>query len=133
MFGIKSDRMEDLNITFHFKGDLKELSRLEQVDCCILLANLLDNAVEANAKTNKDGYITLIGRKTENLLYMEMRNPSAEKLQKEGQRILSTKKTDTPSGIGLENVSAVVTKYHGECRCFTENGEFVFQLLLPLS
>lgn len=133
MIGIKSDRMEDLNITFHFKGDLKELSRMEQVDCCILLANLLDNAIEANMKTDKARYIALIGRRTENLLYMEMRNPSAEKLQKEGHRILSTKKTDTPSGIGLENVSAVVTKYHGECRCFTENGEFVFQLLLPLS
>ena len=67
----------------------------------------------------------------EKLLYMEMRNPTTENLQKEGNRILSTKKTDAPSGIGLENVDAIVRKYHGECRCFTEKNEFVFQLLLP--
>ena len=57
--------------------------------------------------------------------------PTTENLQKEGNRILSTKKTDAPSGIGLENVDAIVRKYHGECRCFTEKSEFVFQLLLP--
>ena len=131
MIGIKSELMEDLQITFHFTGNLGALNRLEQVDCCILLSNLLDNAIEANRKTNGARRITLVSRQTEKLLYMEMRNPTTENLQKEGNRILSTKKTDAPSGIGLENVDAIVRKYHGECRCFLEKNEFVFQLLLP--
>ena len=131
MIGIKSELMEDLQITFHFTGNLKALNRLEQVDCCILLSNLLDNAIEANRKINDARHITLVSRQTEKLLYMEMRNPTSENLQKEGNRILSTKKTDAPSGIGLENVDAIVRKYHGECRCFLEKNEFVFQLLLP--
>ncbi len=131
MIGIKSELMEDLQITFHFTGNLGTLNRLEQVDCCILLSNLLDNAIEANRKINGARHITLVSRQTEKLLYMEMRNPTAENLQKEGNRILSTKKTDAPSGIGLENVDSIVRKYHGECRCFTEKSEFVFQLLLP--
>ena len=131
MIGIKSEQMEDLGITFRFTGNLVALNRLEQVDCCILLSNLLDNAMEANAKIKDNRYITLISRQTENLLYIEMKNPSTETLQKEGNRILSTKKTDAPSGIGLENVDAIVRKYHGECRIFIESGEFVFQMLLP--
>ncbi len=131
MIGIKSEQMDDFNISFHFSGNLKELNRFEQVDCCILLSNLLDNAIEANRKINDARHITLVSRQTEKLLYMEMRNPTSENLQKEGNRILSTKKTDTLSGIGLENVNAIVQKYHGECRCFLEKNEFVFQMLLP--
>lgn len=132
MIGIKSEQMDDLKIAFHFTGNLKALNRLEQVDCCILLSNLLDNAMEANTKIKDKRYITLISRQSKTLLYMEMKNPSAEEIQKKGNRVLSTKKTDTPSGIGLENVNAIVSKYHGECQCFMKNNEFVFQMLLPV-
>lgn len=130
MIHLKSENMEDLNIKFHFKGNLNELNVLEQVDCCILLSNLLDNAIEANAKIHENRYITLVSRQTEELFYLEMKNPCKEELRTDGQRILSTKKTDTPCGIGLENIKAIISKYHGECRYFTEDGEYVFQMLL---
>lgn len=122
ILGIKSEQMENLNITFHFKGNLKDLNRLEQVDCCVLLSNLLDNAIEANSKVTADRHITLLSRRTEKLFYLEMRNPSVEKLCVDGHRVLSTKKTDTPCGIGLENVNAIIQKYNGECKYFTEEG-----------
>lgn len=131
IIGIKSEQMEELNITLHFKGNLSYLNRLERVDCCILLANLLDNAMEANAKLSQNRSITLISRQTENLFYLEIKNPSPEELLTRGSQILSTKKTDAPCGIGLENIKAIVEKYHGECRSFTENNEYVFQMLLP--
>lgn len=130
ILGIKSEQMENLNITFHFKGNLKDLNRLEQVDCCVLLSNLLDNAIEANSKVTADRHITLLSRRTEKLFYLEMRNPSVEKLCVDGHRVLSTKKTDTPCGIGLENVNAIIQKYNGECKYFTEEGTFVFQMLM---
>lgn len=130
ILGIKSEQMENLNITFHFKGNLKDLNRLEQVDCCVLLSNLLDNAIEANSKVTADRHITLLSRRTEKLFYLEMRNPSVEKLCVDGHRVLSTKKTDTPCGIGLENVNAIIKKYNGECKYFTEEGTFVFQMLM---
>lgn len=130
ILGIKSEQMENLNITFHFKGNLKDLNRLEQVDCCVLLSNLLDNAIEANSKVTADRHITLLSRRTEKLFYLEMRNPSVEKLCVDGHRVLSTKRTDTPCGIGLENVNAIIQKYNGECKFFTEEGTFVFQMLM---
>lgn len=130
ILGIKSEQMENLNITFHFKGNLKDLNRLEQVDCCVLLSNLLDNAIEANSKVTADRHITLLSRRTEKLFYLEMRNPSVEKLCVDGHRVLSTKRTDTPCGIGLENVNAIIKKYNGECKYFTEEGTFVFQMLM---
>lgn len=130
ILGIKSEQMENLNITFHFKGNLKDLNRLEQVDCCVLLSNLLDNAIEANSKVTADRHITLLSRRTEKLFYLEMRNPSVEKLCVDGHRVLSTKRTDTPCGIGLENVNAIIKKYNGEYKYFTEEGIFVFQMLM---
>lgn len=130
ILGIKSEQMESLNITFHFKGNLKDLNRLEQVDCCVLLSNLLDNAIEANSKVTADRHITLLSRRTQKLFYLEMRNPTVEKLCVDGHRVLSTKKTDTPCGIGLENVNAIIKKYNGECKYFTEEGIFVFQMLM---
>ncbi len=131
IIGIKSEQLDALDISFRFKGNLTVLNHLNQVDCCILLSNLLDNAIEANSKVNDERYITLLSNQTENLLYMEMRNPSTGDLQKDGHRILSTKKTDAPSGIGLENVYAIIKKYRGEYQIFKENKEFVFQILLP--
>lgn len=130
MIAIKSEQMEQLNITFHFNGNLKELNRLEQVDCCVLLSNLLDNAIEANAKTNQTRYITVISHYTEKLFYMEIKNPSPEELHIENNRVLSSKKTDNPCGIGLLNVKAIIEKYDGECNYFTEDGEYIFQLLM---
>ena len=132
IIGIKSEQMEESDIPFFFKGSLAGLNGLERVDCCILLANLLDNAIEANCKIAKQPGITLIGRCKEKIFYLEMKNPCTEELKRKDNRILSTKKTDVPSGIGLENVNAIVAKYHGECRSFTENGEYIFQLLLPV-
>ena len=132
IIGIKSEQMNENDTSFRFNGNLNGLNTLERVDCCILLANLLDNAIEANKKNTTNNSITLIGHNKEKIFYMEMKNPCRENLKRQEKRILSTKKTDTPSGIGLENVNAIVQKYHGECRSFTENGEYVFQMLLPL-
>ena len=131
IIGIKSEQMEEEDIVLHFKGNLKELNVMEHVDCCILLSNLTDNAIEANKKIKDSRYIAIMSRKTENHFYMEMRNPFADELQKDGERIISTKKSKIPHGIGLENIKAIVQKYQGECRIIAENGEFVFQMLLP--
>lgn len=130
MIAIKSEQMEQLNITFHFNGNLKALNQLEQVDCCILLSNLLDNAIEANEKIDHNRYITLLSHHTGTLLYLEIKNPSPENLRIENNRVISSKKTDNPCGIGLENVKAIIKKYDGECNFFTENGEYIFQLLI---
>lgn len=130
MIAIKSEQMKQFNITFHFNGNLKELNRLEQVDCCVLLSNLLDNAIEANAKTNQNRYITLVSHYTEKLFYMEIKNPSTEELHIENNWVLSNKKTDSPCGIGLLNVKAIIEKYDGACNYFTEDGEYIFQLLM---
>lgn len=132
MITIKSELMENLDITFHFKGDLNELNRLEQADCCILLSNLLDNAIEANAKITKNRYITLLSHYTETLFYMEMKNPAAEELHFKADRLLSGKDSNRTYGIGLENIKAIVEKYNGDCNYFTEAGEYVFQMLIPL-
>lgn len=132
IIGIKSEQMEEDGITFRFNGNLSGLNTLKRVDCCILLANLLDNAIEANKKNVTNCNITLIGRNKEKMFYMEIKNPCCEELKLQDKKIISTKKTDTASGIGLENVNAIVQKYYGECRSFTENGEYVFQMLLPL-
>ena len=96
----------------------------------MLLSNLLDNAIEANEKITKNRYITLLSHNTETLFYMEIKNPSYENLRTENNHVISSKKTDNPCGIGLENIKAIIKKYDGECNFFTENGEYVFQLLM---
>lgn len=51
--------------------------------------------------------------------------------EKEGC-LLTTKRDKDAHGIGTQNMSAVVRKYHGEISARAENGKFVLTLTFPI-
>lgn len=125
----KMNALEENKITLQCKGVLSEFNFMKHVDVCILLSNLIDNAIEANEKVEGFRYISLKAKKTEQLFYLEIRNPMEGKLQLEDHRILTTKEEKDNHGIGLQNVQDIIEKYNGEYHITTENQEYVFQMV----
>lgn len=125
----KMNALEENEITLQCKGELSEFNFMKHVDGCILLSNLIDNAIEANGKVNGSHYISLTAKKTEQLFYLEIKNPMEGKLQQEDHRILTTKEEKEGHGIGLQNVQDIIEKYNGEYHITTDNWEYTIQMV----
>lgn len=128
----KMNGLEENEITLQCKGALSEFNFMKQVDCCILLSNLIDNAIEANEKVEGTRYILLAAKKTEQLFYLEIRNPMEGTLQQEDYRIVTTKEEKDVHGIGLQNVYDIIEKYNGEYHITAENQEYTIQMIFSV-
>ena len=94
-------------------------------DLCIVLGNLLDNAIEATEKleVEKDIFVSLMYRKER--LLIKVRNPYTGDLKKDrAGDYISEKKDRENHGIGLKSVRKVVEKYEGVMEIHTENQIF---------
>ena len=95
-------------------NDLGELPIGEE-DIVILLANLLDNAIEACQKVmESDKMIKFRFLKEENKITISIRNPVQETVKITAGRLETTKKNPEEHGIGMANIQRVVEKYGGE-------------------
>lgn len=95
-------------------NDLGELPIGEE-DIVILLANLLDNAIEACQKVmERDKMIKFRFLKEENKITISIRNPVQETVKITAGRLETTKKNPEEHGIGMANIQRVVEKYGGE-------------------
>ncbi|MGN0495301.1 MAG: GHKL domain-containing protein [Lachnospiraceae bacterium] len=128
----KMDILKEHNITLQCKGEFSNLHFDKQVDGCILLSNLLDNAIEANAKIAGNRYIVIKARTTEQLFYLEIRNPMEGELQQVNNRIVTTKEKKDSHGIGLQNVHEIIEKYNGKYQIETGNQEYIIKMMFPI-
>jgi len=82
-------------------------------DWCVILANLLDNAIEAASRVvvNREIYV-----KIEEVAYgmiLIMRNTFGGELIRAGEELITTKENKEEHGLGYENVKYAVSKYNG--------------------
>ncbi len=83
-------------------------------DICLILGNLLENAVEAAHKAEGEKYIKVKMKYDKNNLLLFVTNSYEGKLIKtKNQRLKSTKPDARNHGIGLSSVYRAVAKYHG--------------------
>ncbi len=127
----KAGEMEESGITLHYKGDMSPLGFMKQADCLILLSNLLDNAIEANAKITGRRYINMRAKKTGGVFYLELSNPMQGKLKRREDKILTTKADSESHGIGLSNVYDIISAYKGEWKTEEKHGEYKIQMMFP--
>ena len=100
------------------------------LDLCVLLGNLLDNAIEACGKLEKEKRrIQLSIKLVKNQLFIRTENPFEGKLKWQGSRLLTQKTDENNHGIGLENVKRVVEKYHGTLEMNAEDQIFRTKIL----
>ena len=101
-------------------------------DLCIILGNLLDNAVEA-ASTLPEGqrHIEVSVSQVKGSLSIVVQNPYSGKIRKNSRgQILTSKHDSMNHGIGLPSVQRSVDKYNGEMLTDYGNGIFRGAVLL---
>ena len=109
-----------------------ELS-VSEIDLCVIIGNLLDNAAEACLKEPDAGkrFIRIyIGRYKE-MLYISVSNSVGGEVKKSGKTYVSTKNSDS-HGFGLMRIDRIAAKYGGYVNRQNENGVFATEIMLPL-
>ena len=132
VLNMKAQEARDNNIEIDFRfEDMSDLA-MEETDICALLFNLLDNAIEANLKIEsiEKRWIKLSGTKQGCMLFINSTNPIGERLQREGERLLTTKVDKRNHGFGMESVKQIIDKYQGVVKIEEEEDVFFLDLVM---
>jgi len=119
------------DIPVNAKAKIPEHAQITDVDLCVIIGNLLDNAIEENKKLPVDGrFIRIyIGQKNTQF-YLAFTNAAGKKKERRGSLFGSTKGVD--HGFGLARVESIVKKYGGLFFADSEDGGFTAEILIPL-
>ena len=102
-----------------------------EIDLCIIMGNLFDNAIEACMALPKEERLIRVYMDMKNTqLYMSFTNTTAQKKQKkEAGRFRTTK--GTGHGYGLVRIDTIVERCHGYISRNSEDGAFTSEFLVP--
>ena len=105
---------------------------ISELDLCVILGNLLDNAIEASLPLpEKDRMIRIYMDIKETHLYISVTNLCAgKKMEKINGKFLSRR--GDGHGFGLIRIDGIVEKYGGYVNRNSEDGAFTTEILLPL-
>ena len=107
-----------------------ELSTAE-IDLCIIIGNLFDNAIEACMALPKEERMIRVYMEMKNtLLYISFTNSTAlQKQKKVNGRFFSSK--GEGHGYGLVRIDTIIDRYQGYISRNSEDGAFTTEVLLP--
>ena len=116
-------KCKDLNIEFIVKISIPPSFIVPNYEMCIVLGNLLENAVEACQKLEINRQIKLVLKPKGEQLILMVRNTFDGDVVFDEEKFVSTKK-DGNGGLGLESVMAVVDCFGEMFRINYDNGFF---------
>ncbi|HBA50093.1 MAG TPA: ATP-binding protein [Lachnospiraceae bacterium] len=119
------------NITVRADAHVPVSLTTSEIDLCIIMGNLFDNAIEACMQLPEEERLIRIYMDMKNTqLYMSFTNTTAQKKQKkEGGRFRTTK--GQGHGYGLVRVDTIVERNQGYINRNSEDGAFTTEILLP--
>jgi len=107
----------------HFSG----FGDIDKTDLCVLVGNLIDNAVEACARVSGERYIHMRFSETANMLKIEVGNSTNDISASD----LKTTKSDKDNhGYGIKSIKAIAQKYEGTAQFKNEKGSFTAIIFL---
>lgn len=100
-------------------------------DLCTVLANILDNAIEATKKLSSNKTIRIDAALRSGFFLMNISNPveNEVKIRKDGT-IKTSKKNQSEHGFGIKNVQKAVKKYGGNVSVTCENKVFSVDIMM---
>ena len=112
-------------------NDLSQI-KMEESDLVVLLSNLLNNAIEAAEKCEKEKVIHIKFIKEYGNIILSVKNHYMKPLIKVDGGFLTTKRHGKNThGVGIKNALKVIDKYQGTYNINTDDNEFSFSVLIP--
>ena len=121
------------NIPFQVRADLPAHIAIDEIDMCLVLSNLLENAIQASQKTEasrrKINITTYLHYNR--LLLIQIENTFDGKIEKKNDIFQSSKRPG--NGIGIQSVRHIAEKTGGTGSFSFENGVFTAKVMLRLN
>lgn len=118
------EELNAVNIKVVLPDDMKH-----SFDMNVIMANLLENAIEA-AEKSEEKRLKVNIRYEKGVLRIEIKNSFNNELLKEKGKLKTTKPNKEQHGIGLSNVTRMVEKYDGMINVSTDNNYFCVKVIL---
>ena len=100
-------RAEKAGISFTARLDLSAHIPIDDLTLCIVIGNLLENAMEASKKMEKDSFIRIQARMDGDHLLMLVENAYNGSIQEKNGNILSSKKD---GGLGMLSIQRILNR-----------------------
>lgn len=115
------------NIDFTARLDVPEELPIDPSDCCILIGNALDNAIEAAERSEGERFVDISMSYNNSTLVCKISNSSPEI---KNPFLKTTKKDSSNHGIGMKNINNVLSKYGNILDISADNGKFTLSFIL---
>ena len=119
-------------IRIHCDASIPPQLHVSDLDLCVILGNLLDNAIEScrKIKDPDERFIRVYIGILKKQLYILITNATSETVKQRTDHYFTTKRGD--HGHGLKRVDQVVKKYDGYLNRQNEPGVFATEIVLPI-
>ena len=119
-------------IRIHCDASIPPQLHVSDLDLCVILGNLLDNAIEScrKIKNPDERFIRVYIGILKKQLYISITNATSETVKQRTNHYFTMKRGD--HGHGLKRVDQVVKKYDGYLNRQNEPGVFATEIVLPL-
>lgn len=123
---------EKNGISVNAKAMVPEVLGVPETDLCVIIGNLLDNAVEANRKLPEEHrFLRVYIGELRGRLYISVTNAALGRAGGQGG-LFRTTKTGAEHGFGLARIDKAVRRSGGSVNRQSEDGVFATEVLLPL-
>jgi hypothetical protein len=122
------------NIPFKHRINLTTPLYISSIDICAILANQIDNALEACSKipTIEYRFVRVEIWQKENFIFFKVTNATIENPFNRKHELVSTKTdNDGLHGFGIKNITRTVSSYGGTLRNVYKDGSFTSIAMVP--
>ena len=132
LLGLYSGLAAKQSTALRIHAEVPDTLPIPDVDLCVMLSNLLENALEASAKLpeGEREIVVRIGEKRGQFIIL-VENMFDGTFVKDHDKILSAK-AQGREGVGIASVRTVVAKYNGETEFYADGARFYSEVYVPI-
>lgn len=128
----KVTMMNQNMIRVNCKAILPEILSINDIDLCVIVGNLLDNAIEACREIPEEKrFIRIYAEIAKSQFYLSIQNSATEEIDFNQRNYISSKRGE--HGFGIKRVSLLVDKYDGYLNLQNEPGIFASEITIPIN
>lgn len=102
---------------------------IDNIDLCTILANALDNALEAS-KPIENAIINVRAAVNSAVFMLTVSNPTLRPVEIKNNRVKTTKADGVNHGLGIGSIKNAAKKYNGEVNLKYEDGHFTVEVMM---
>lgn len=102
---------------------------IDNIDLCTILANALDNALEAS-KSIENATINVRAAVNSAVFMLTVSNPTLQPVEIKNNRVKTTKADSVNHGLGIGSIKNAAKKYSGEVNLKYEDGHFTVEVMM---